>query len=138
MNIEGAIYQRILGDSAITSLLNIYRNNPAVFTYSPVPDDAQLPYIVVNPVADIPLDTLSETGRQVTRDIACYVPNTGSTIPITTLSELVRARFHISLIPVDGYTNFLTSIVGIITAPTDRTVFGRIISVRFSLRQNAA
>lgn len=138
MNIEGAIYQRIIGDGAITSLLNIYRGAPPVFTFAPVPDDAQLPYIIVNPVADIPLDTLAENGRQVTRDIACYVPNTGSVTPITTLSELVRARFHRSLITVDGYTNFLTSIAGVLTAPTDRTVFGRIISVRFSLRQNPA
>jgi hypothetical protein len=136
MDIEGAIYQRLISDAAITSRVNVYRGAPAVFTFSPVPDEAALPYIVVNPVSDIPLDTLAENGRQVVRDIACYVPNTGSVEPITRLSEAVRARFHRQVVTLDGYTNFLTSIVGLITAPTDRTVFGRIISVRFSLRQN--
>lgn len=136
MNIEGAIYTRLLGDSQLTAMLNVYRNNPAVFTFAPVPDDAMLPYIVVNPVSDVPLDTLAEMGRQVTRDIACYAPNTGSPIQVTTLSERVRTLFHQQIILVDGYTNFLTSVTGLLTAPTDRTVFGRIVSVRFSLRQN--
>jgi hypothetical protein len=135
MNIEGAIYTRLLGDSPLTAMLSVYRSNPAVFTFAPVPDDASLPYIIVNPVADVPLDTLAETGRQVTRDIACYAPNTGSPVDITNISERVRALFHQQIILVDGYTNFLTSVTGLNTAPTDRTVFGRIVSVRFSLRQ---
>jgi hypothetical protein len=136
MNIEGAIYQRLVSDIDVTSRINVYRGAPAVFTFSPIPDDAQFPYVVVNAVSDVPLDTLVENGRQVTRDIACYVPNTGSATPITELSEAVRARFHRSFITVDGYTNFITTIVGVLTAPTDRTAFGRIVSVRFSLRQN--
>lgn len=135
MDIEGAIYTHLTGDSTLTGMLAVYRNAPAVFMESPVPDDARRPFVVINSVSDVPLDTLAEEGREVIRDIGCYADYTGSQGPVLAITERVRELFHHRTVAVNGYSNFITTVSGIILAPTDRTISGRIVSVRFSLRK---
>lgn len=137
MNLDAGIYNHLAGDFDLTSMLNLYKDHPAIFVESPVPDEVLLPYVVVNSVSDVPLDTLAEEGRQVTRDIACYARYTGSSLEITTITERVRELFHRQQITVSGYSNFITTVAGVNIAPTDRTVVGRIVSVRFSLEKNS-
>ncbi len=137
MNLEAAIYDYLAADFRLTDQLKTYRSAPAIFTESSIPEDADFPYVVVNSVSDVPLDTLAEEGRQVVRDIGCYCEYTGSSQQVNQIAERVRALFHRQSIPVDGYSNYITTIVGMILAPTDRNVVGRIVSVRFSLEKNA-
>ncbi len=135
MDLESAIYARLTGDYRLTERLSVYRNAPAVFTESPVPDDVAFPYVVVTSVSDVPLDTLAETGRSVVRDFGCYARFTGSTQYLGQITERVRHLFHRQKVEVEGYSNFITQVIGINVAPSDRTVAGRIVSVRFSLRK---
>jgi hypothetical protein len=91
--------------------------------------------VVINPVSDVPLDTLAEEGRLIVRDIGCYAPAQGTTIIINQITERVRALFHRKPLTMEGYGNFIATVQGVLVAPTDRTVIGRIVSVRFSLRK---
>jgi hypothetical protein len=134
MRLERALYEYMAADFDLTNQLNLYQSAPAIFTDT-VPEEAEFPFIVVNSVSDVPLDALVEEGRQVVRDFACYAANRGSTQQVVQITERLRALFHRQSVPVDGYSNFITTIVGISQAPTDRTVIGRIVSVRFSLRK---
>lgn len=135
MDLDASLYAYLAADAPLLGLLATYRSAPAIFTEPPVPDDADLPYIVINSISDVPFDTLAEEGRNVIRDIGCYARFTGSSAPIIAIAERVRSLLHSQTILVPGYANIVTSVVGVANAPTDRTVSGRIVSTRFLLRK---
>lgn len=127
-----AIYSRLREDATLTALLSTYDGRPAIFTVDPAPGDAELPYIVTaGHVSDVPWDTKTTRGRDIRRDIRCYAAATGSMVQIESIAEKVRKLFHRQKIPVEGYNNVFTSCTGPIIGPTDGTVYGLIVTVRF-------
>lgn len=136
MNLTSAFYDVLAGDATLVSLLSTYESNPAIFTVDPAPGDATLPYIVAaGHVADVPFDTKTEEGREVTRDVRCYDAADGSSVTVEAMAERVRALFHRQTFTIDGFGVIVSECTGPIVA--DETVgeiggdaYGRIVSVR--------
>lgn len=126
-----AIYNRLIGDPTLVGMVNLYNNQPAIFTIEPVPGDARLPYIIVSgPVSDIPFDTKTTIGREMLVDIRCYTENQGSRVLVENMAERVRELFHRQYIPVNGYQNIITECRGPIFIPEDGAL-GMVVTVRF-------
>lgn len=131
-----AIYNRLVGDPILVSMLNTYKGQPAIFTIDPVPGDAKLPYIVAaGHIADAPWDTMDSEGRDIRRDIRCYTEATGSMAQVESIAERVRQLFHGKEIAVEGYHNVLTTCTGPILGPAEDSVYGLIVTVRFLLEK---
>jgi len=112
-------------------MLTTYNGQPAIFTTDPVPGDAKLPYIVTaGHVADTPWDTATGVGREILRDIRCYVDATGSMAQIENIAERVRQLFNWQRIQVEGYETVIATCTGPIIGETDGESFGLIITVR--------
>jgi len=127
-----AFYDTLVGDATLTAMLSEYaENTPAVFTVAPVPEDAELPYIITEgEIANLPFDTKSLNGREVIRDIRCYTAASGSASDVEEIAERVRALFHWQSISIDNYEDsFFTEVSNILTADEDG-VYGRIVTVR--------
>ncbi len=126
-----AIYNKLVEDPILVSMVNLYNNQPAIFTIEPVPGNARLPYIIVSgPVSDIPFDTKTTIGREMLVDIRCYTENQGSRVLVENMAERVRELFHRQYIPVNGYQNIITECRGPIFIPEDGAL-GMVVTVRF-------
>lgn len=126
-----AFYDRLAGDATLADLLSIYKGLPAVFTVIPIPDDAELPYIVTEgEVAVTPFDTKTSNGRELIRDIRCYAPAEGSASKIETIAERVRTLFHNHALSINGFDNaMLCEASGPVNVP-EENVYGRIVTIR--------
>jgi hypothetical protein len=130
--ITRAFVSRLKGDPTLTGYLSTWKGRPSVFPADPVPVDVAYPWIVCAAVvADSAFDTKTGNGRDHYRDVACYAPATGSTEAIEAIAERVRALFHRHRLAVSGYGTILCSASGPIVAPTDSSVYGRIVTVRW-------
>jgi len=124
-----AVWETLTEDSSLGDLLSSYGGFPAVFTSSPVPEDAELPYVRVAPVSDVPFDCKDRTGRDVVLDIACFSEMSGSDAEIDSIAERIRAIFHRASISI-GSGTVLSLVAGLSQAPTGEDVVGRIVTVR--------
>lgn len=134
-----AFYDRMANDATLTSGsgLATYGLAPAIFTRDPVPQDATLPYILMDgETLHDPFDTKTTLGHDLTRDIRVFAEATGSTEVVETLAERIRQLFHRYALPVTGFTKtLLAEAFGPIELPSDGTVYGREISVRLVLME---
>jgi hypothetical protein len=129
-----AIYNRMAGDTTLTSMLSVYRGSPAIFTADPVPPDAKRPFIVAaGAVNDSAFDTKTSRGREVSRDIRVYTDATGSFAGLEQISDRVRTLFHRYAIAVIGFSTLVAQASGPTVVPTDPQVQGMSVSVRWIL-----
>lgn len=130
---SAAFYTRLANDSTLTDLLSVYNGSPAIFTTVPVPADAELPYLVTEAeVSTTPFDTKTTLGREVLKDIRCYVAKSGSAVLVETIAERVRFLFHQYALPLTGFDNAMLCLAqGLSVAPEEDDVYGRIVTVRF-------
>ena len=127
-----AVHDRLAGNSQLAALLSSYNGSPAIFTAVPIPENAQLPWIVTEGVvSDEPWDTKTTTGREIVRDIRCYAIEDGSSAAIELIAERVRELFHLYRFTITGYGCFDCRASGPLTAPDEDGVIGLIITIRF-------
>jgi len=90
-----AIYQMLINDTTVTSLLSTYHGGPAVFTFAPYPEDAVKPLIITEgSVSDSARDTKTTIGDDIRRDVRCYTDETGDQMPVEQLGQAVKELFH--------------------------------------------
>lgn len=138
MDLDQAFYDRLSGDGTLVALLSTYRTLPAVFTADPVPEDADLPYVVTaGTVGDLggAFDTKNAGGREILKDVRCYAEDTGSASLVESIKERVRVLFHRHALAVTGFTTAIAEVVGITPVDEDG-VYGRVVSVRLSLTED--
>jgi hypothetical protein len=128
-----AIYDKINGTAAITSILTTYRTVPAVVDGFSIPDDMDTPLIYYNIVADTNNDSKNTTGREVLVDLHCI---TSAESDPATLATAVRNAFHRTAITVTGWTNIITECTGPVQGETDTNYKELIVSIRFVLEAN--
>lgn len=130
------VVARLKADATLAALLSTYEGAAAVFSISPVPPDAVLPYIITDGnLSDNAADSKTTLGREIYRDIRCYAVANGSIVMIDAIAERVRWLFHRKSLTVDGHVNYHTTCSGPIRAETDETVYGRVVTVRFMLQE---
>lgn len=138
-----AIYDRLVGDATLVSLLGGNTYNPAgavgaappVFSSRPVPADAPLPMVAMYPVSSIPFDTKTTRGHDLLVDISVFGPATGSAKDLETIVERVRTLLHRYLLSPVGWSTLIAEVTGPVEAPADDTVYGRTLTLRLVLDQ---
>jgi len=129
-----AIYNVLVNDQQLTTMLSDYKGAPAIFTVQPIPEDVKLPYVIVSGnIADAPWDTKLELGREVVRDVRCFTAATGSYQLVEAIAERVRELFHRQKIAVTGYNNVYTTCSGPIVNMTTSEVYGLVVTITFKL-----
>lgn len=142
MDLASAFYERLTLSDELNARLSVYEGQPAVFT-GEVPEDARLRRYIVTDANefDEPFDTKTTAGRTIDRMVRCYVVIENEDDPmsmIEDIAERARTLFHRRPLPVDGYGTFITYVVdGPIPAPTDSTLYGRRLTVRLVMSQEA-
>lgn len=132
--VQDGYYARIVGTPAITSRLATYRAKPAVFTRTPVPEDATFPFVVIrDSTTDDPYDTKTTVGRDLFNDIGIYADENGNPELVEDIAERIRDAIHRNPITVSGYGAFIASASGPIDAETDTQVYGRIVTARLNM-----
>jgi uncharacterized protein YabE (DUF348 family) len=133
--VTSAVYDVLVDDAPLTALLSTYGGEPAVFTTEPAPGDATMPYIVTaGDVAQVPADTKTTRGRQVTRDVRCYTAAGGSAATVESIAERVRTLLHRQEIEIDGYGVVVAECSGPIAAD-EQDAYGRIVTVRMTIEE---
>jgi hypothetical protein len=132
--VSDAIFDRLMSSGDLVALLAGFANGKAIFTQTPIPPGVVPPFIVVpEPVDDMAgaFDTKNSSGREWTRDIGCYMRATGDSSAVDAMAEIVRALFHRKAgeINIAGYGVMVAKASGPIQAPTDNTIYGRIVRV---------
>lgn len=136
-----AIVDRLVADTTLTDLLAVYLGEPAVFAFTPVPPDAELPFGVVSaPASDTEIAAKDREHRSIVRAVSFYEDAEGSTQVVEDAAE--RARELLNRDPVDltgsGWTAYLAQVDGPSEAPTDDTMYGRRLDVTYNLREAVA
>lgn len=132
--ITNALYDQLAGDTGLTDLLATYSGAPAIFTVSPVPSDALLPYIITYGDLTVTRDDDTTTrGFEITRDIFIYAENTGSVASIETISETLANVLHKKSLNLTGYKTTRLNVSGPVEAPTDDTLYGRVVTINLSI-----
>lgn len=136
-----AIYTRLVGYGPLIADLPTFVNLPAVFSGFIVPPQAPLPRVVIaaESLTDRSQDDVSALIREVNRDVFVYASRspsgTSSENPLERMAENVRSALHLYLLPLAGWNCILAQASGPRNAPTDETVAGRVITVRYQFSQ---
>ena len=130
-----AIYDVLAGDATLVALLGTYDGAPAIFTTDPAPGDAELPYIVTaGEVAQVPFDTKTTLGREITRDARCYTEADGSAVTVEAIAERVRFLLHRTSMAISGYQWVLAECTGPQVAD-EQDSYARIVTVRMVVEE---
>lgn len=132
------IFNYLAADAGLASRLATYSFDgvmrPAVFTDLPVPEDAAFPFVAVSGNITGPaLDTLNTMGAEITRDVGVYDKASQGQATLEDTADYVRSLFHFRPFTVPLYRMISCSAGYPVIAPTDQTVNGRLITVRFLL-----
>ena len=133
--VNDGIYDRLVNDSELMSLTADYGDEKAVFTVTPIPPGVNPPFIVVVevPPGDVPgeWETKDTLGRAWVRQIGCYARASGDPSLVDSMAERVRALFHqqATALTVAGVAPLVCVVTGPAMAPTDTTLYGRIVMV---------
>lgn len=97
MNSTATIFARLTGDATLVALLDTHNGAPAVFSER-APDGYEIgpkPCLVIAADTDgRAVETMTEFGRRIVRDVRGYAPDAGSTLALDTVMERVRTLFH--------------------------------------------
>lgn len=133
--ITKAFFDTLSGDATLIGLLSTYRGGAAVFTQQPVPDDADLPFVVTaGEVSTTEFDTKTTEGREILRDIRCYADDQSDLKTLEDIAERVRELFHRQDIPIAGFQTVVSEATGPFTSDEDG-VFARIVTIRMKLQK---
>jgi len=132
--LKDGYYERLVTVSGIVNRISTYDDYPAIFTRTPVPEDASMPFVVIRePFADDPWDTKTTTGRRILNDIGIYGDATGDPELVDEVARLVREAIHRNPITVSGYGSLIAKAAGPVDAPTDDQVYGRFVTAELTL-----
>jgi hypothetical protein len=134
--LTSAIYERLAAQPALTAMLAPYAGSPGIFTSSPVPEEADLPYVAVSPVWHAEsLNTFEDVIVRVSREIWVLWPATGSSLEIERAAELVRRAFGPPNLELPGWSVIGQSASLPVYNPADHDILSRVITVRVLAEQ---
>lgn len=133
MNFGAAIRTALVNDATVAGLIGEWENEPAVFTRTPVPADAPMPFIVVPADAsNVDVGGLNNEKPNVIKDIMIYGDQPDHYRIVESIAYRVRELFHRTRfsISVAGYNIVLITATGPIPAPTDdEKLVGRMVTL---------
>ncbi len=140
--ITQAFFDRMNGDSTLTSLLGEYGGEPSVLTKRPLPPGFDItangPYILSTGEAvqdPGPADVKNSKGREIVRDIFCFSKLSSSAMVVEAIAERVRFLFQRQVFSITGFSIIVAEVSGPIEADEDDAL-GRLLSVRLVLQED--
>lgn len=137
--ITQAFYTRLSGDTAtgkLVSMLGTQGSRPAIYTYWAAPAATSGLYVIVTGnTISTPNDTKNSRGRIVERRIYVFGPAGGSTAAVDAAAERIRALFHRHALTITGKTVYIAVAEGPIEAPTDDSLYGRMVGVTLTMQE---
>lgn len=132
-----AIYDRMANDATLTALLTELGGNPAIFSGDVIPQDAELPYIVMSGVISRDdNDTKTSSGWVEIRDIRCYDREQASAIRIENIASRVETLFHRFALVIDNHDNAMQVIASVGVSPVEEGVIGRIVTLNITAMES--
>jgi hypothetical protein len=115
-------------------LIGKFAGLPKVFTQYQLPQGVTDPYVVINPSpSNVPNDTKLSVGLVIQKDIAAYTSANGDTSKVDEIIGRIWGMLHRQPLDVEGWENIIVNSSGPIVAPTDKTLYGRLVSVSMNL-----
>jgi hypothetical protein len=131
IDLSRALVSYLRADTVLRDKLGSFRGHPSIFATQPIPGQATSPFIVMNPVSDVTLETKTGIVREITQDISVYDDEDGSPADVEVISEYLREKLRSSFDVPDWSMSGL-SISGPIQ--NDSSDFhGRILTARIVL-----
>lgn len=141
LDLQGAVYTRLIGQTALTALLATYAGQPAIFS-SAMPSDHDLgpkaSLIIDAPFANRSDDTITEEYRDAEIRIRCFAAPDGSNLALLQAAEATRAALkQWPRETISGAEFQVSSVTGPDAAPTtDPSVDGLLVSVRILIKES--
>ena len=133
INPELAIYNKIVADTTLTTMLATYESNPAVFFRSKVPTDATYPYIwTPGRAATSPDDTKSATGESFLIDLFVVIQEIGSLKTLHEITRKLKACLHRQEMTLTGGNQVLSLVSGPVPAPLTEDLVGTILTLNYT------
>jgi len=136
-SVSKALVNKLKADATLQGLMTTYNSEYTWFSLPSAPEGADRPLGLVIPVSDTPWNTTAAEGREQTWDIACFIDADGSIATLESIAEQVHDLFDSTQSPtlsVSGYTTDMIDVVsGPTIAPTDDTLYGRVVTIRLRL-----
>lgn len=142
MNTTAAIYERLTGASDLMFRLDEYLGLSAVFD-DMAPDDylarQERPCVIIAaPALADPVETFTESGQSINRDLRIYAKRSSSVAELDALAGDIRDLFHDQpeALSIDGARTIICQASGPTDSPTtDPSLVGRRISLRLELER---
>ncbi len=126
-----AIFDVMNADSLLVGLVSDFEGGPAIFTMKEVPPDAKRPYIwSYSDITNVPFESKTNLGRDVTRDIWCVDDDKGDEDLVMTIANRVRDIFHRTVMTI-GIGNMRTIALGPRVGMSGDDVTARIVTLEF-------
>lgn len=131
-----ALYDRLMGDTAVTDKLSRYHNASSIFAGDDVPRDAPLNWVyILPPISDVEHDTKGFQGRELLYDIWVCAKREDGSKAHDDLVEAVRARLHRAEITVTGYALVNCLVTDNIAHDPSDEMLARTVSVTITIMQ---
>lgn len=134
--LTGAIYARLADDAPIVAALRSYRGQPGIFSSRPVPEDAEVPYVLIEgAIAETPRDSLGGE-RHATRliEVRLYAPATGGDKAVDVTAKRIRDSLHQAPLEIDDWIVQRAVAEGPVQIPATGRLIGRLIELRVDLQ----
>ena len=130
-DIAKEVRDALVADGTLVAMLATYKAGPAIFTAPLAPEDAVMPYVLVDAddVANIDAGTKNTTGREIFKDVRCFADDNGSTVVIRNIADRILNLFHRAPFTVAGGKVMLVDVSGSI-ALDDEDSYGRAITLK--------
>jgi hypothetical protein len=115
----------------LAAQLGTFRDHPSIFASAPVPEQATKPFILLQSVTDVNLETKNRTVREITEDIGIYDDEDGSAADVEFIAEYLREKLRTPF-TVPDWTMSALSLSGPMLNDSDE-YHGRILTARIVL-----
>ena len=126
-----AIYNILVADETLATLLSNYNDLPAIFSDDIVPSDATPPWAHISITGDDPDDTITTFGRDVQAQVAVWLSASDGSKKAYAIAERARVLLHDQELSVDGFEYIFSIASGPIPndSPDDEMI-GRVVFLR--------
>lgn len=94
IDLNRALVKHLRADPTLAAQLGSFRGHPAIFASSPVPEPTTKPFVLLQSVSDVNLETKNRTVREVTEDIGIYDDEDGSAADVEFIAEYIREKLR--------------------------------------------
>ena len=128
IDLNRALVNYLRADPVLAAQLGTFRGHSSIFASAPIPEQATKPFILLQSVSDVNLETKNRTVREITEDIGIYDDEDGSAANVEFIAEYLREKLRTPF-TVPDWTMSALSLSGPFLNDSDE-YHGRILTAR--------